>query len=364
MTLTDIAIADRLDYALAPSNLSAEVFQQMMDDASAKAKILTKVIQSQSDKYVVHAAGQEFLRYEAWSTLARGYGWTAGVETITDVLDTDGHTVIGVEAYAVLRDNMGTQIGGAPARCMLDEPNWSNKPLAQVASMAGTRAAGKALRIGLSWVVVLAGYNPTPAEEFERDASGEIVVSSRTTSTQTTQKRAESRNKGVVTDAVASESEEDLTCPIHNVEFFKRGRMKSHAHPMKDIDGSSDWCNRHDVQAVTPAPAPAPPQVPTPVEEPSGPVQAQVPEDLDEEETQTASEPAYETGEESDLILVAVDKDEPADLDYRAMVAEAGMEWDDFINNVLPANVTLETFIEMGGTVDIAKARIANMKKG
>ena len=116
MTLTDIAIADRLDYALAPSNLSAEVFQQMMDDASAKAKILTKVIQSQSDKYVVHAAGQEFLRYEAWSTLARGYGWTAGVETITDVLDTDGHTVIGVEAYAVLRDNMGTQIGGAPAR--------------------------------------------------------------------------------------------------------------------------------------------------------------------------------------------------------------------------------------------------------
>ena len=364
MTLTDIAIADRLDYALAPSNLSAEVFQQMMDDASAKAKILTKVIQSQSDKYVVHAAGQEFLRYEAWSTLARGYGWTAGVETITDVLDTDGHTVIGVEAYAVLRDNMGTQIGGAPARCMLDEPNWSNKPLAQVASMAGTRAAGKALRIGLSWVVVLAGYNPTPAEEFERDASGEIVVSSRTTSTQTTQKRTESRNKGVVTDAVASESEEDLTCPIHNVEFFKRGRMKSHAHPMKDIDGSSDWCNRHDVQAVTPAPAPAPPQVPTPVEEPSGPVPDVKGGDLDEDETQTASEPAYETGEESDLILVAVDKDEPADLDYRAMVAEAGMEWDDFINNVLPANVTLETFIEMGGTVDIAKARIANMKKG
>ena len=364
MTLTDIAIADRLDYALAPSNLSAEVFQQMMDDASAKAKILTKVIQSQSDKYVVHAAGQEVLRYEAWSTLARGYGWTAGVETITDVLDTDGHTVIGVEAYAVLRDNMGTQIGGAPARCMMDEPNWSNKPLAQVASMAGTRAASNALRIGLSWVVVLAGYNPTPAEEFERDASGEIVVSSRTTSTQTTQKRTESRNKGVVTDAVASESEEDLTCPIHNVEFFKRGRMKSHAHPMKDIDGSSDWCNRHDVQAVTPAPAPAPPQVPTPGEEPRGPVPDVKGGDLDEDETQTASEPAYETGEESDLILVAVDKDEPADLDYRAMVAEAGMEWDDFINNVLPANVTLETFIEMGGTVDIAKARIANMKKG
>jgi hypothetical protein len=362
MVATDIEIADRLDYTLAPANLSAEVFEQMMDDATKKAKILTKVIQSQSDKYVVHAAGQEFLRFEAWSTLARGYGWTAGVETITDVLDTDGHTVIGVEAYAVLRDSTGTQIGGAPARCMLDEPNWSNKPLAQVASMAGTRAASKALRIGLSWVVVLAGYNPTPAEEFERDASGEIVVSSRTTSTQTTRKRTESRNKGVVTDEVASESEEDLICPLHNVEFFKRGRMKSYAHPMKDIDGSGNWCNRHDVQAVTPAPAPAPPQIPTPVEEPRRAV-PEGPEDRPDD-AQTVSEPAHETIEEPDLILVAADEDEPADLDYRAMVAEAGMEWDDFINKVLPANVTLETFIEMGGTVDIAKARIANMNKG
>ena len=359
MLPTDIEMADRLDYALAPSNLSAEVFEQMMDDATKKAKILTKVIQSQSDKYVVHAAGQEFLRFEAWSTLARGYGWTAGVETITDVLDTDGHTVIGVEAYAVLRDNMGTQIGGAPARCMMDEPNWSNKPLAQVASMAGTRAASKALRIGLSWVVVLAGYNPTPAEEFERDASGEIVVSSRTTSTQTTQKRTESRNKGVVTDAVASESEEDLTCPIHNVEFFKRGRMKSHAHPMKDIDGSSDWCNRHDVQAISPAPAPAPPQVPTPVEEPQAPDLAEpAPDPAGDGET--VDETVGETDNGPDIILVAADEDEPADLDYRAMVAEAGMEWDDFINEVLPTD-TLETFIDIGGTLDIARKRISKM---
>ena len=250
---TDIEMAEAT-WAVAPANLSAEVFEQMMDDATKKAKILTKVIQSQSDKYVVHAAGQEFLRFEAWSTLARGYGWTAGVETITDVLDTDGHTVIGVEAYAVLRDNMGTQIGGAPARCMMDEPNWSNKPLAQVASMAGTRAASKALRIGLSWVVVLAGYNPTPAEEFERDASGEIVVSSRTASPKPPRKRAESPNKAVKTPQPTSDMEEIIICPLHGydsegnillvpdrngtprqVTFFKSEKMKNHAHPILSL---------------------------------------------------------------------------------------------------------------------------------
>ena len=42
------------------------------------------------------------------------------------------------------------------------------------------------------------------------------------------------------------------------------------------------------------------------------------------------------------------------------MVAEAGMEWDDFINEVLPTD-TLETFIDIGGTLDIARKRISKM---
>lgn len=33
-------------------------------------------------------------------------------------------------------------------------------------SMAVTRATGKAFRLGFSWVMVMAGYSPTPAEEM------------------------------------------------------------------------------------------------------------------------------------------------------------------------------------------------------
>jgi hypothetical protein len=42
-----------------------------------------------------------------------------------------------------------------------------NVPLFQLSSMAQTRANAKALRNVLSWVVVLAGYRPTPAEEMD-----------------------------------------------------------------------------------------------------------------------------------------------------------------------------------------------------
>lgn len=32
-------------------------------------------------------------------------------------------------------------------------------------------------------------------------------------------------------------------CPIHGVNFFKGGKMKSYAHPIEDSD---EWCNQDD----------------------------------------------------------------------------------------------------------------------
>jgi len=362
---TEIAIAE---HAL-PTAVSAQDFALRMEEATAKAKILTNVIAAQSDKYVVRAQGQEFLRYEAWATLGQGYGYTAGVESYENIYDTDGHTVLGVEAYAMLRDSMGTQIGGAPARCMFDEPSWSNKPLPQLASMAGTRAASKAFRIGLSWVVVLAGYNPTPAEEFERDASGEVVVASRTASPQTPRKRTESPNKAVKTPQPTSDMEEIIICPLHGydsegeillvpdrngtprqVEFFKTGKMKNHAHPIPDTD-PTEWCNRYDVVKliesgeleVTPIPVPDPTPDPEPEPEP-------VPAVVDAEDTAPAPPRIVEENESDDV-----------ESEYRAFAIENGYTWEDFVEQVLPAN-SLENFLAMGGSIKILEARLRNLK--
>jgi len=56
-------------------------------------------------------------------------------------------------------------------------------------------------------------------------------------------------------------------CPIHNTAFFKKGNMKSYAHPMKDENGNTTgWCNepeKAEPKAVSmPQPQVAPPNAP------------------------------------------------------------------------------------------------------
>jgi len=78
----------------------------------------------------------------------------------------------GAKARAEVIDlRTGMVVGGAEAYCMRDEENWKEKPWFQLASMAQTRAGAKALRNVLAWVVVLAGYRPTPAEELTSSPS-------------------------------------------------------------------------------------------------------------------------------------------------------------------------------------------------
>jgi hypothetical protein len=46
------------------------------------------------------------------------------------------------------------------------KPVWSNRPRYARRSMAQTRATGKACRLAFSWIMSLAGYEVTPAEEM------------------------------------------------------------------------------------------------------------------------------------------------------------------------------------------------------
>lgn len=65
---------------------------------------------------------------------------------------------------ARLRD--GTVVGAAEAECRWSEATWSTRDSYALRSMAQTRATSKALRLPLSFVMVLAGFQSTPAEEI------------------------------------------------------------------------------------------------------------------------------------------------------------------------------------------------------
>jgi hypothetical protein len=99
----------------------------------------------------------------------RFYGVTALCTSTKYVEFGEGDSrVSGFEARAdALLISSNQVISSAEALCLNDEPNWSRKPLYQLKIMSQIRAMAKALRNVLSWVVVLAGYAPTPQEEMD-----------------------------------------------------------------------------------------------------------------------------------------------------------------------------------------------------
>lgn len=136
--------------------------QEIINDARDKAKIL-KAIVTQAHLSIKVGASYH-LKFEAWQTLGRFTNITTGVEWTRPLLNRANDT-IGYEARA-LAYQFGNIISAAEAQCTLDEYNWKGKELWQLRSMAQTRACAKALRNVLAWIVVLAGYETTPAEEY------------------------------------------------------------------------------------------------------------------------------------------------------------------------------------------------------
>lgn len=166
---TGLAIVEKHD-ALA-INRAPDV---VLEEARKAAVALKDVIENKANK--VQFNGKTYLQFEDWQTLGRFYGVTAMCRETKYVEFGEGdEKVTGFEARAeALLVGTNQVISSAEAMCLKDEPNWSRKPMFQLKSMAQTRACAKALRNVLAWVVVLAGYAPTPAEEME-DTNGQYV---------------------------------------------------------------------------------------------------------------------------------------------------------------------------------------------
>jgi hypothetical protein len=150
----------------------------VLEEAQRAAKAIAQVIEAKPKKLQFN--GKTYLQFEDWQTLGRFYGVTA-VSRSTKFVEfgDDEFAIRGFEATSdALLVSTGQIISSAEALCLSDESNWSSKPLFQLKSMAQTRACAKALRNVLAWVVVLAGYAPTPAEEMESDTITSPHVSS------------------------------------------------------------------------------------------------------------------------------------------------------------------------------------------
>lgn len=132
------------------------------------AEVLKDVVKQAN--LIKNINGQDYMMFEGWQTVGKFFKTNAGIEWTKQV--TEEGKIVGFEARAYVKNEEGNIISTSESYCGRDEPNWRARPLFAIRSMAQTRACAKALRQVYSWVVVLAGYKPTPVEEmdgFEKD---------------------------------------------------------------------------------------------------------------------------------------------------------------------------------------------------
>jgi len=142
--------------------------EEIVAEAHKKAMLLKDIV-TKTNAYT-EIRGKKYLQVEAWQTIGQFYGLSACVKSAEPV-EING--VTGFKAVCEIVNNLTGMIEArAESHCMRDEQRWASADTYAVASMAQTRSVGKAFRTRLSWVVALAGYEPTPYEEMPVERVG------------------------------------------------------------------------------------------------------------------------------------------------------------------------------------------------
>lgn len=145
--------------------------EDMLIRATAIATALSRMVEQQ--KLYTKIGDKKYPSVEAWMTIARMDNVVAREVRDGVVQLEDGSFEANVE---LVRLSDGLVIGHGSARCggtddkdKWGKADWSKRPAHQRRSMAVTRATSRAFRQHYSWIMALAGYEPTPADEMTSD---------------------------------------------------------------------------------------------------------------------------------------------------------------------------------------------------
>lgn len=154
--------------------LRASTPEKLVESATAMADALHAVIEKKELYSLIR--GKRHVKVEGWTTCLAMLGV---MPHEVNVVEHDGIFVATVE----LRTLRGEVVGRASAECGApDETDregkqvWSTRSRQARRSMALTRATAKAARLAFSWIIALAGFEATPAEELAHDEhTGEVL---------------------------------------------------------------------------------------------------------------------------------------------------------------------------------------------
>ena len=226
---TLVPVVSSVELGVITANTPAELVARASEAATALAKVIT------DRKLYSDIQGKRYTKCEGWTTLAAMMGCTPHeVETT----ETDGVFTATVE---LRRLTDGQPISRASAECgapdELDrnsKPVWSTRPRYARRSMAQTRATAKACRMAFSWIMVLSGFQPTPAEEIPEPHGKPAVVP-----------KQDAPTAAVVKDATAG----PVLLPVIPAGG-KRGT------PLKELTSDElvaymEWCKKKDAYPQT-----------------------------------------------------------------------------------------------------------------
>ena len=114
--------------------------------------------------------GKNYVNVEGWQIAGAFTGLYPVVESVENISEPP---MVKYRAEVSLRDKEGNKVGYGVAICSNREAGKTGFDEYAVASMAQTRAVGKAFRLKIGWLLKVAGYETTPAEEMDTIISKE-----------------------------------------------------------------------------------------------------------------------------------------------------------------------------------------------
>lgn len=139
--------------------MSAATAGAVVKEASGIATQLAEIVSKRGLAKSIQ--GRAYVQCEGWTTLAAMLGATPHC---VEIRENEGVFQAHVE---IRRMSDGAVLSQAWAECGADDEVWGKRQRYARISMAQTRATSKACRLAYSWIMVLAGYEATPAEEMD-----------------------------------------------------------------------------------------------------------------------------------------------------------------------------------------------------
>lgn len=204
---------------------------KVMQQRVAAARELVKLVEeSGAGRWVVEIKGNKYPKYEAQVTVASFFGLVPRIVEVKKVSDAPltyqaTAEVVHIPTQQVVSRGVGL--------CSAAEKVWSEREEFAVLAMAQTRAAGRALRMILAPIFVLAGVEPTPAEEMI-EHSEQAERTEQAEQSQQQQQQLQQRHNGAT-----QRQREYIDDLLRNVVEADEGYAEEVAEWMEHLDGMS-----------------------------------------------------------------------------------------------------------------------------